>query len=517
MDERPSLNPLRAGMAQELAVDPCVLVIFGASGDLTARKLVPGIYNLARNRLLPSAFALLGFARRSVDDETFRGRMRDAVARFSRHKPLDSTVWDDLASRIGYVQGSFDDPAAYDRLKARLDELDRTRGTLGGRTFYLAVPPSETRSVVRNLKRAGLVDMPSPGEQRPSARVVVEKPFGFDLASAQELNRDLSSELHERQIFRIDHYLGKETVQNLLVLRFGNSIFEPIWSRSHVSHVELTVAEHIGIEGRGRFYEETGLMRDVVQNHALQLLSLVAMEAPIAWDADAVRDEKVKVLRALRPFADLDAVKQATVRGQYTSGIVRGDQVVGYRQESDVNVESQVETFLSLHMRLDNWRWGGVPFYLRAGKRLPKRTTEIALHFRPLPHPLFFAAPGASDRPNTLVLRIQPDEGIALRFATKIPGQTIAIREVAMDFRYGTAFGGESPEAYERLLLDTMRGDATLFTRHDEVEAQWAYVDPMQRAWQTNTVPLSTYAAGTWGPPAAHELLARQGHHWSNP
>lgn len=516
MDSAASSNPLRAGMSHELAVDPNVLVIFGATGDLTARKLMPGIYNLARNRLLPASFALLGVGRRAWDDGSFREHMREAVARFSRAKPIDQAVWDDLAARLGYVQASFDDPAGYERLKARLDETDKSFGTSGGRTFYLAVPPSETRLIVRNLKRAELVELPSDA-RAPRPRVIVEKPFGFDLESARELNRDLSSELDESQIFRIDHYLGKETVQNLLVLRFGNSIFEPIWSRSHVSYVEITVAEHIGIEGRGRFYEETGLLRDVVQNHALQLLSLVAMEAPVAWDADAVRNEKVKVLRTLRPLKDITTLRQSSVRGQYARGLVRGDEVPGYREEPDVSPESSVETFVALHMQLDSWRWGGVPFYLRAGKRLPKRVTEIALHFNALPHPLFFAAPGASSRPNTLILRIQPDEGIALRFASKIPGQTIAIREVAMDFRYGTAFGTEAPEAYERLLLDAMRGDATLFTRHDEVEAQWAYVDPIQRAWREQALPLLTYPAGTWGPPEAHELLARQGHGWNNP
>jgi glucose-6-phosphate 1-dehydrogenase len=511
----PPENPLRAGMADELTVDPCVLVIFGASGDLTGRKLVPGIYMLAKNRLLPSAFALVGFARRPNSDDDFRRKMRQDSDKFARQKPVDASVWDDLSAGMHYVQGSFDDPAGYQRLKEKLEELDRTRGTRGGRTFYLAVPPDAVKPIVDNLVAAGLC--PPPGADRePYARVVVEKPFGTDLATARQLNRDLLARLDERQIFRIDHYLGKETVQNLLVLRFGNTIFEPIWNRNHVSHVEITVAEHIGVEGRGKFYEQTGLMRDIVQNHALQLLSIVAMEAPVAWDANAVRDEKVKSLRALRPIKSGDDVRSQTVRGQYAAGVVRGDAVLAYREEPDVAKGSQTETFVALAARVDNWRWADVPFFLRAGKRLGKRVTEITLHFKALPHPLF-ATRESLLRPNALVLRIQPDEGIALRFATKVPGQGVAMRDVAMDFRYGTAFGHESPEAYERLLLDAMRGDATLFTRHDEVEAQWSYVDPILSTWRANEAPLASYEAGSWGPREAHELVGRDGFAWSKP
>ena len=511
----PPGNPLRAGMATELSVDPCVLTILGASGDLTRRKLLPGLYALAENRLLPSAFGLLGFARRPWSDEKFRKLMREAVGEHSRVKPVDDAVWDDLAKGMGYVQGSFDDPDAYVRLRERLERYDAEHGTAGGRTFYLAVPPGSAGTIVEQLKKAGLVDPPVDG--KPYARVVIEKPFGIDLESAVALNRDLLGLLDERQIFRIDHYLGKETVQNLLVLRFGNTIFEPLWSRNHVSHVEITVAEHIGIEGRGKFYEQTGLMRDVVQNHAMQLFCLVAMEAPVAWDADSVRDEKVKALRSLRPIRGAQAVREQTVRGQYAAGTVRGDAVSAYRKEPDVDPASMTETFVALQMEADNWRWAGVPFYLRAGKRLSKRVTEIALHFKALPHPLFSGAPGAMNEPNTLILRIQPDEGIALRFATKIPGQSIAMREVAMDFRYGTAFGHATPEAYERLLLDTMRGDATLFTRHDEVEAQWAFVDPIMQQWKKGDVRLARYESGSWGPDEAHALIARLGHAWSRP
>ncbi len=510
----PADNPLRAGMANELAVDPCVLVIFGASGDLTGRKLLPGIYSLAKNRMLPSGFGLLGFARRPLSDDDFRAKMRDSVEKHARQKPLDAAVWEDLAAGIGYVEGSFDEPAAYERLRDRLEELDRTRGTRGGRTFYLAVPPDAVRVIVDNLVTAGICPGPN-SDGTPYARVIVEKPFGTDLASAQALNRDLSAKLDERQLFRIDHYLGKETVQNLLVLRFGNTIFEPLWNRNHVSYVEITVAEHLGMEGRGKFYEKTGLMRDIVQNHALQLLSLVSMEAPVAWDADAVRDEKVKALRALRPIRGSEDVRTRAVRGQYVSGIVRGDQVPGYREEPDVSATSEIETFVGLEARVENWRWADVPFYIRAGKRLAKRVTEILFHFKPVPHPLFSGA--GLRQPNSLVLRIQPDEGIALRFATKVPGQAVAMRDVAMDFRYGTAFGHESPEAYERLLLDAMRGDATLFTRHDEVEAQWGFVDPILAAWRGNEAPLGKYEAGSWGPPEAQALVERSGFQWSKP
>ncbi len=504
-------------MATDLAVDPCVAVIFGASGDLARRKLLPGIYNLGRNRLLPPAFGIVGFARRDKSDDEFRAWMKESVEQHSRHKPIDSAVWDDLAQSMVYVQGNFDEPAAYQRLSEKLEQLDEQRGTRGGRVFYLSVPAASVRPIVDNLHAAGLCRAPKSAPEGTYPRVIVEKPFGVDLESARALNRDLLAKLEEKQIFRIDHYLGKETVQNLLVLRFGNTIFEPLWNRDHISHIEITAAEHIGMEGRGKFYEATGLMRDIIQNHALQLLCMVTMEAPISWAADAVRDEKVKTLRALRPIVGHEAARLSTVRAQYTRGVVRGDEVHGYRDEPDVAAESQVETYAALAMHLDNWRWGGVPIYLRAAKRLKKKVTEIALNFRALPHPLFRDVPGAAEQPNALLLRIQPDEGIAMRFATKVPGQTTAIREVAMDFRYGTAFGEESPEAYERLLLDAMRADATLFTRDDEVEAQWTYVDPILAAWRDGEPRLSTYESGSWGPSEAKALLAVEGHRWSKP
>ncbi len=512
----PPRNPLREGLPTESVVDPGVLVIFGASGDLARRKLVPGIYNLARNRLVPARFAVVGFGRSRLSDEEFRERMRQGVVSHSRHQPVDATVWADLARAFHFVSGAYDDPSSYAVLRERLEALDAERGTQGGRTFYLAVPPDAVGNIVSQLRDAGLIAPPSAAPDARWPRVVVEKPFGTDLASARALNRELLAKLEERQIFRIDHYLGKETVQNLLVFRFGNTLFEPLWNRDHVSHVEITVAEHFGMEGRGTFYEQTGLMRDIVQNHALQLFCLVAMEPPVAWDADSVRDEKVKALRALRPMHRPEDVHAGAVAGQYGPGIVRGDEVAAYRAEPDVSSASRVETYVALRMHADNWRWAGVPFYLRAGKRLAKRVTEITLHFRPLPHPLFRDAPGALDQPNSLVVRIQPDEGISLRFATKVPGQETAIRGVAMDFRYGAAFGRETPEAYERLLLDAMRGDATLFTRHDEVEAQWQYVDPILRAWDEVPAGPALYPAGSWGPAAAEALLL-EGHRWGAP
>jgi glucose-6-phosphate 1-dehydrogenase len=509
-----SPNPLREGLPDERRVEPCVLVIFGASGDLTRRTLLPAVYNLGLSRLLPSSFAVVGVARRQMDDEEFATEMRDAVAKHSRRQPVDEAAWIDLAQGMRWVAGTFEDEATYAALATELARLDRERGTRGGRVFYLAVAPSEFPVIVRNLARHGLVDASDPS--RPWPRVVVEKPFGTDLASAERLNRELLSYVQERQVFRIDHYLGKETVQNLLVLRFGNTIFEPLWNRTNVHHVEITVAEHIGVEGRGRFYEQTGILRDIVQNHALQLLCLVAMEPPIAWDADAVRDEKVKVLRGIAPIRGAE-VQRDVVRGQYVEGLVRGDKVHGYRAEPDVAAESMVETYLAMRMHVESWRWSGVPFYLRAGKRLAKRITEIAVHFRPLPLPLFRDAPGASEAPNALIMRIQPDEGIALRFATKVPGGSVAIREVSMDFRYGAAFGSSTPEAYERLLLDAMRGDATLFTRHDEVEAQWRLVDPILAAWSRPGFPLAMYPAGSWGPVEGDQLLARDGVAWRRP
>jgi glucose-6-phosphate 1-dehydrogenase len=500
-------NPLREGMPQDRTVKPAVLVIFGASGDLTKRKLFPAVYNLALSRLLPAGFAAVGVARRPKPD--FAAEMRENVGKFSRRKPVDEATWNELAKRISYVQGEFHEAQTYGKLKTELDRLDGERGAQSSRVFYLAVGPDQVPAIVRGLAESGLVVPPSGERDAPYQHVVIEKPFGEDLPSA------LGQHLAESQTYRIDHYLGKETVQNLLVFRYGNTIFEPLWSQHYVDHVQITVAEDIGVEGRGKFYEKVGITRDIVQNHALQVLTLVAMEPPSSWDANAVRDEKVKVLRTLRPIRGREVLDR-TVRGQYGPGVVRGDRVPGYREEPDVSPGSKTETYVAMSLQLDSWRWGGVPFYLRSGKRLAKRLAEVALHFKPLPHGLFRGAPGATDEPNALIVRIQPDEGISLRFATKVPGGGISVRDVTMDFRYGTAFGSRTPEAYERLILDAMRGDATLFTRADEVEAQWSFIDDVISGWRDHDAPVAHYEAGSWGPAEAEKLL-HAGDTWRRP
>ncbi|WP_044237515.1 glucose-6-phosphate dehydrogenase [Chondromyces apiculatus] len=498
-------------MPEERTAAPAALVIFGASGDLTRRKLLPAVYNLALSRLLPGGFAVVGVARRPKPD--FADDMREAVNKFSRRRPIDDAAWGELERGISYVQGNFDEPETYKALGAELERLDKERGTGKSRVFYLAVSPDQVPGIVRGLREANLVTPAGAGRNGDHfERIVVEKPFGEDLESAHDLNRELGSHLAESQIYRIDHYLGKETVQNLLVLRFGNTIFEPLWSRQHVDRVELTVAEDIGVEGRGKFYEQVGITRDIVQNHALQLLTLVAMEPPSSWDANAVRDEKVKVLRALRPITG-KAVLDHTVRAQYAAGVVRGEHVPGYREEPDVAKDSKTETYVALKAHVDNWRWSGVPFTLRTGKRLAKRVAEVVLHFKPLPHGLFRGQDGT--QPNALVMRLQPDEGISLRFAAKVPGSGMALRGVTMDFRYGAAFGSSTPEAYERLLLDVLRGDATLFTRSDEVEAQWRFIDPIFAGWASEHAKVASYPAGSWGPEEADALAAPRG--WRRP
>ncbi len=512
-----SENPLRQGLIEDRTGDACAVVIFGASGDLTRRKLMPALYNLAVSRSLPTGFAVVGVARRAKSHDQFRAEMKEGITEFSRRKPIDAAVWGDFERAISYVAGTFGSPQTYADLKSHLDECDRERGTRKNRLFYLAVPPNEFGTIMKNLRDVGLVA--SAAESRESGtwtRVVIEKPFGSDLASARVLNDVVASTFDESQVFRIDHYLGKETVQNVLVFRFANSLFEPVWNREHVDNVQITVAEEIGVEGRGKFYEQTGVTRDIVENHLMQLLCLTAMEPPISLSADAVRDEKVKVLRSLRPM-ESSLVQDNVVRGQYIRGYIRGDEVPGYREEPDVAASSRVETFVAMRCFIDNWRWGGVPFYVRAGKRLARRVTEIAIQFKKVPHGLF-RAPDGGISPNVLAMRIQPDEGIALRFTTKEPGQQTILRDVAMDFRYGAAFGSNTPEAYERLLLDAMRGDATLFTRRDEVEEQWAYIDRVLGAWSTQaSAPPPFYASGSWGPEQADDLLARDGRRWRRP
>jgi glucose-6-phosphate 1-dehydrogenase len=505
-----AVNPFRAGLEDARATQPVQLVIFGASGDLTGRKLLPAIYNLVQANLAPAAFCVVGFARNQMDDDGFRALLRDSVAHSSEVRERDERALADLLARSFYVTGDFADPSAFARLRATLVRNDQQLGTHGNRIYYIATPASLFGGIVKQLHDAGL----TAGEAAPgSVRIIVEKPFGRDLATAETLNAELLTYLREDQIYRIDHYLGKETVQNILVLRFGNGIFEPVWNRTFVDHVQVTVAESIGIEGRASFYEETGVVRDILQNHALQLVSLVAMEPPNSVDARDFRDEKIRVIQAMRPL-DL----RTAVRGQYGPGYIAGTPVVGYREEQGVARDSTQNTFAAIELFIDNWRWAGVPFYIRSGKRLPKRVTEIAIVFRPAPHPPFQRSQVSAVEPNVLALRIQPDEGITLRFEAKVPGPSMHIRPVAMDFSYGATFGAEDASPYERLILDCMKGDQTLFDRADGVEAAWALMDPLLQAWSADrSVDFPNYAAGTWGPPAADELVARSGRRWRLP
>ena len=502
-------NVLREGLILPRTPDPAVMVIFGASGDLTARKLMPALYNLTLNRYLPSGFSVVGVANTSWSDQEFRNHMEDAVKKNSRSQPVDPSVWHAFAQGLSYLPMAFDDEAGFKKLQATLERIDQERGTNGNRVFYFATLPNFFPLLVEKLGSSGVAKGGDGWK-----RVVVEKPFGHDLQSAQQLNRTIHAVFTESQIYRIDHYLGKETVQNVMVFRFANGIFEPIWNRRYVDHVQITVAEDIGIEQRGSYYETAGALRDIFQNHLLQLLSIAAMEAPPNFDADTVRDEKVKVLKAIHPI-DVD---NDVVRGQYGAGWVAGQQVSGYRQEANVSGDSTTETYVAVRLKIDNWRWADTPFYLRTGKRLPSRASEIAIQFKNAPHLPFAKTAVQGLNPNVLVMRIQPHEGASLKIGAKIPGPVMRLRTVNMDFFYGSSFLVESPDAYERLVLDCMLGDPTLFAREDEVERAWGLVDHIEAAWARQPLPqFPNYAAGDWGPEAADALLERDGRRWRRP
>ncbi len=494
----------------ERVAPPCAIVIFGASGDLTSRKLLPALYNLAMGGLLSDRTVILGYGRHGQSDEEFRAAVKAGIDQYSRTRPLRAEVWDALSPRIFYQQGKYDDPEAFARLADHLGRFEKDFGTEGNNLFYIATPPTAFTPIIRQLGKSGLAKPTGNGW----ASVIIEKPFGHDLASARKLNAEVLEVFNEDQVFRIDHYLGKETVQNILAFRFANRLWEPVWSSQHIDNVQITVAESIGIEGRASYYEEAGALRDMVQNHMLQVLALVAMEPPVTFEAEAVRDEKVKVLKALRPYS----VKLAedAVRGQYRTGAIDGEKVVGYRREPGVDPQSQTETFVALRVGIDNWRWAGTPFYLRHGKRLPTRVSEVAVQFKPVPHLPFAASGTTALEPDLLVLRLQPDEGISLRFGAKQPGPEMQLRSVSMEFRYEASFSMASPDAYERLILDCTLGEHTLFTRADEVEASWSFVNPLLSRWADAEADVPTYAAGSWGPHAAVELLAGDGRKWHN-
>ncbi len=503
-EEKTTTMPrLRVGMSGVQAPPPCVLVIFGATGDLTHRKLVPALFDLFCDGRLAKGFSVVGYARRPKTDDEFRSEMREAVDEFARNKPGDSDRWDAFAQGLFYHQAEFHDPAGYPSLGKLMQEIDQERGTMGNRLYYLATAPEYYPLIVEQLGKSGL------NRSNGWTRIIVEKPFGHDLASARELNQQITQVFDEPQIFRIDHYLGKETVQNIFAFRFANTIFEPLWNRNYVDHVQITAAEAVGVEDRGGYYDTAGALRDMVQSHLLQLTALTAMEAPVSFDANSVHDEKVKLMRAICMFSP-EAMRRDIVRGQYG----RGKGMLGYREEPRVNPESTTDTYVAMKLKIDNWRWSGVPIYLRTGKRLTRRFTEIAIQFKEVPHPIF-EDEAPVEKPNVLALRIQPDEGIHLRFAAKKPGQVNDLRDVKMDFYYKTAFGTAPGEAYETLLVDAMRGDSTLFARRDEVEVAWALITPLLEYWQSSPPPpFPNYPAGSWGPKAGEDLLARDGRHW---
>lgn len=485
-------------------LDPCVLVLFGATGDLTRRKLAPALYALHRDGLLPKDFHILAYARRDKDDQAFRDDLKAAIQEFAPKMPTEGEAWESFASIISYQRGEFDAPEGYQGLKERLSQIDRERGAPCNRLFYLAIPPEQYETVITHIGEAGL-NTPAP-QCGKWVRIIIEKPFGYDLPSSHQLNDALLKYFTEEQIYRIDHYLGKETVQNILVFRFANELFEPLWNAKYVDHVQITVAEKIGLEGRGNYFDEAGETRDMVQSHAMQILALTAMEPPASLDANAIRDEKVKAVRSIRPIKPED-VASATVRGQYE----------GYDKEQGVRPGSKTETYAALRLNIDNWRWSGVPFYIRAAKSMPTRVTEVAVQFKAIPQVLFARMDRAGTQPNVLVIRIQPDEGIFLQIGAKEPGPSMVLKPVDLHFLYKEAFpNAPIADAYERLLLDAIRGDASLFSRGDEVEASWSLLTPILQAWKERPQDVQTYKPGTWGPEAADALLGA-GRKWREP
>lgn len=505
-------NPFREFLLGRSSPAPCTIVIFGATGDLTHRKLIPALYNIALDGDLPAGTRVVGFARRPKSHDEFRAELEEMNKEVSR-QPHNEEVWEKFAQSIYYHQSEFQDESGYKALAQFLNELETKDGGQRNRLFYVASAPEFFGPILDHLRTSGLNKA---ADEESWSRVVVEKPFGTDLPSAKSLNEAVNNSFEEEFAYRIDHYLGKETAQNIMVLRFANAIFEPLWNSNYIDNIQITCAETLGMEGgRGGYYDKAGALRDMVQNHLLQLLSLVAMEPPTDLSADGVRDEKVKVMKSLRRMKSTSEVFQNVVRGQYAKGAINGKEVVGYTQEDRIPPESMTEAYVALRIYVDNWRWAGVPFYMRMGKRLPKKTTEISIHFKEPPNVLFSTYPVTS-RKNVLVIRIQPDEGISVRMLSKIPGPSVRMEPVKMDFHYSTSFGKASPEAYERLLLDAMAGDATLFARRDEVETAWAFVDDIERAWHEsdNPPPMTYYPAGTWGPSEADELLASQGRIW---
>jgi glucose-6-phosphate 1-dehydrogenase len=509
MDTMPAENPFQDPARFERRVPECVVVIFGATGDLTKRKLIPALYRLAYDRRLSAGFAVLGISRTPLSDEDFRGRMLDAVKEFSEDTKFDEDVWRSFAEGLFYVPGDLNDEALYARVAAKLGEIETARHTGGNVLFYLSIQPSQYAAAATHLGKAGL------GKGNGWRRLIVEKPFGHDLQSARELSDRLHEVFDESQVYRIDHYLGKETVQNILAFRFGNGIFEPLWNRRYVNHVQITAAESIGVEGRGAYYQEVGALADMVQNHLLQVMATIAMEPSASFQANSVRDERSKLLRSIKRMSP-DEIRQNAVPGQYGPARVGGADLPGFRQESGVSPEAQTDTYAAVTFFVENWRWAGVPFYVRTGKRLPKRVTEIAIQFNRAPLAMFDDGEG-DDEPNLLIVRIQPEEGISLKFLSKRPGNGYKLRPVSMDFNYGSSFGERSPSAYETLLLDAIIGDATLYTRQDMVEASWNVVQPIQEVWRNTKFDFPNYPAGTWGPAAADEMLARRGHVWRTP